>query len=154
MVRRLAEAKARAVAATAGDVDLVLGADTVAVAGREILGKPVDREDARRLLRLLCGDRHRVLTGLALVTIADGAVRTDVVETAIMMRPLSDREIDAYVESGESDGKAGAYAIQETGDRFVTGIDGSYTNVVGLPLERLSVMLRPFLSPPDRRRRP
>jgi len=144
LVRRLAEAKARAVAVRETDADLVLGADTIAVAGREILGKPADREDARRILRLISGDRHRVLTGVALLDVARGSTITDVVETGVLMRPLSDREIDAYVESGEADGKAGAYAIQETADRFVTSLDGSFTNVVGLPLERLREILEPY----------
>ncbi len=143
-VRRLAEAKARAVAATAPDADLVLGADTVAVAGREILGKPADREDARRILRLISGDRHRVLTGLALYDVARGSVVSDVVETRVLMKPLSDREIDAYVASGEADGKAGAYAIQETADQFVTSLEGSFSNVVGLPQERLRELLQPY----------
>ncbi len=144
LVRRLAEAKARAVAPMAADADLVLGADTVAVAGLEILGKPRDREDARRILRLISGDRHRVLTGVALLDVARDSLVSDVVETRILMRPLSDREIDAYVASGEADGKAGAYAIQETADRFVTSLDGSFSNVVGLPLERLAELLRPY----------
>jgi septum formation protein len=140
-VIRLAEAKARAVTEHDDEAGLVLGADTLVVAGREIIGKPADREDAARILRLLSGDRHRVLTGLALRETATGVVHTDVVTTWITMWPLSEREIRDYVESGASDGKAGAYAIQDAGDRFVTCVDGSFSNVVGLPLERLVEML-------------
>jgi nucleoside triphosphate pyrophosphatase len=140
-VVRLAVGKACAVTAHDDVADLVLGADTLVVAGRDIIGKPADRADAARILRLLCGDRHRVLTGLALRETATGVVRSDVVTTWITMWPLSDREIRDYVESGASDGKAGAYAIQDASDRFVTSVEGSFTNVVGLPLERLVEML-------------
>jgi septum formation protein len=139
---RLALAKARAVAAVEREIDLVLGADTLVAAGGGILGKPRDRRDAERMLRLLSGDRHRVLTGVALVSPRSGGEIAEVVTTLVTMRPLSDREVRSYVASGEADGKAGAYAIQETADRFVTGLEGSFRNVVGLPVERLGELLR------------
>ena len=110
----------------------ILAADTVvAAADGEILGKPADDADARRMLCKLSGTRHFVLTGVC--AIHGGAVVSDVDETAVVFRPLTDAEIDAYVASGESRGKAGGYAIQETGDAFVVRTEGAWDNVVGLP---------------------
>ena len=110
----------------------VLGADTVVALGDRILGKPVDEADASAMLRALSGTTHRVVTGVALKR--DGRIRTRSVETRVTMRELTDEEIATYVGSGECMGKAGAYAIQETADRFVSHIDGPYDNVVGLPV--------------------
>jgi len=136
----LARRKARAVAERHADA-VVLGADTLVVAeGGEILGKPRDDCDAHRMLRCLSGTTQSVITGVCLLTA--GAQRVEAVTTRVTMRVISDAEIDAYIASGEPFGKAGAYAIQETGDRFVTNVSGSWTNVVGLPLERVAVMLR------------
>lgn len=139
-VRMLAEAKALkgAESCTSG---LVLGADTLVALGDEILGKPVDREDARRMLRGLSGSCHRVLTGVALIRISDGRRLVNHACTEVHMRALTTAEIEAYVASGESDDKAGAYAIQETADRFVTHIEGPYDNVVGLPVALVQQML-------------
>ncbi len=121
---------------------LVLGADTAVVLAGRILGKPADEADARRILSELSGSEHHVLTGLALLETDSGRrwLAHDV--TGIRMRAMSRAEIDAYVASGEAMGKAGAYAIQETGDRYVEAIDGSLTNVVGLPMELLERMLK------------
>jgi len=121
---------------------LVLGADTAVVLAGRILGKPADEADARRILSELSGSEHHVLTGLALLEPDSGRrwLAHDV--TGIRMRAMSPAEIDAYVASGEAMGKAGAYAIQETGDRYVESIDGSLTNVVGLPMELLERMLK------------
>ena len=154
-VTRLAEAKARAVVARAGGRP-VLGADTVVVCGEEILGKPVDAKDAKRMLRDLSGRTHLVMTGVCLihepaeagphasgVGAASGVGSASgvgagfsrlVVTTAVQFAPLTEAEIDWYVASGEPEGKAGAYAIQGLASRFVTAISGSYTNVVGLPV--------------------
>jgi septum formation protein len=140
-VRRLAAAKAGAVA----DGRPVLGADTVVVVDGAVLGKPVDTDDARRMLRLLSGRTHQVLTGVCLglptsATSLGGAAAsgfswtTDVAITTVEFAPLSDREIEWYVASGEPMDKAGAYAIQGLAARFVTRVDGSYSNVVGLPV--------------------
>jgi septum formation protein len=93
------------------------------------------------MLRLLSHNRHEVLTGVALL-LPDGRRRVECDGTVITMRPMTDEEVEAYVASGEWIGKAGGYAIQETADRFVTAVDGSFTNVVGLPMERVERMLR------------
>ncbi len=139
--RALAEAKARA--APRGQGAVVVGADTVVVApDGEILGKPADAEHARQILRRLSGTTHSVITGVCVVGGAPGRTATASVETRVTMREMSEDEIDRYVASGEPFGKAGAYAIQETGDQYVTSVDGSWSNVVGLPLERLREMLQ------------
>ena len=130
-VLRLAEAKAAAVAARRPEA-IVLGADTTVVIDVRILAKPADREDARHMLRLLSGRTHEVLTGVA---ICHGRRRLSrVASTTVTFLPMSDAEIAWYVESGEPDDKAGAYAIQGLASRFVERIDGSYSNVVGLPV--------------------
>jgi septum formation protein len=131
-VTRLAEAKARAVIDRAAGRP-ALGADTVVVCGQEILGKPADAADAKRMLRVLSGRTHVVMTGVCLAG-PTGDCITDVATTAVEFGPLSDEEIDWYVASGEPSDKAGAYAIQGLASRFVTAISGSYTNVVGLPV--------------------
>ncbi|HEY5619161.1 MAG TPA: Maf family protein [Vicinamibacterales bacterium] len=148
-VKRLAAAKAHAVLPRAGDRP-VLSADTVVVVDGAILGKPVDDGDARRMLGLLSGRSHEVMTGVCLVN-PDGPAQaghyvrgrkdppgdtrmSDVAVTTVEFAPLTDAEIDWYVASGEPADKAGAYAIQGLASRFVTRIDGSYSNVVGLPV--------------------
>ncbi len=137
-VARLAAAKATAIAGDVGPDALVVAADTTVVLDGEILGKPVDDADARRLLRRLAGTRHDVLTGLHLVVAgrAGGAVES----TAVWFRPLADREIDAYVATGAPLDKAGGYGIQDAGGAFVERVEGSDTNVIGLPLSRLVVL--------------
>ena len=149
-VRRLAESKARAVLSRAGQTP-VLAADTVVVVDGEMLGKPVDESDARRMLRLLSGRQHEVMTGVCLANLArpaeaghydrpDGPAKAGhyvaaaVAVTMVEFAPLSDAEIDWYVGSGEPADKAGAYGVQGLASRFVTRIDGSYSNVVGLPV--------------------
>jgi septum formation protein len=129
-VRRLARAKAEAIVSGPGDI--VLGADTVVVIGGEILGKPAGAEDARRMLGLLAGREHAVMTGICLRA---GAARVeDIAITRVHFLPLTDGEIDRYVESGEPLDKAGAYAIQGLASKFVDRIEGCYFNVVGLPV--------------------
>lgn len=129
-VRRLAEAKALAAPRQAGET--VLGADTTVVIDDEILGKPADDGDARRMLRLLAGRRHEVLTGICLSR--DRHLVRDWAATAVWFAPLSEPEIDGYVASGEPMDKAGAYAIQGLASKFVTRIEGCYFNVMGLPV--------------------
>ena len=139
----LAYFKARSVAESRPG-DRVLGADTVVALDGRILGKPDDADDARRMLRDLSRNRHAVVTGLALI--GPGEKRTLAADTTwVTMRPMTDEEIGDYIASGEWQGKAGAYAIQESADRFVTGLDGSFSNVVGLPME----LLRQLLAEPD-----
>jgi len=138
---RLAAEKANAIAArpeAAGG--LVLTADTVVALGRRILGKPSDEAEARRFLSLLSGRRHRVTTSVAL----KGGERlwTRTVETAVRFKRLSDAEIDAYVASDEWRGKAGGYAIQGRAAAFSPAINGSYSNVVGLPLTEVAGLLK------------
>ncbi len=134
---RLALEKARAVAAAPDD--LVLAADTVVAVGRRILGKPQDAGQAAQYLSLLSGRRHRVITGVALAQ--GGRIWTRQVETAVKFKRLSDTELAGYLRSGEWQGKAGGYAIQGIAAAFIPWINGSYTNVVGLPLPEVANML-------------
>jgi septum formation protein len=118
---------------------IVIGADTLVSLNGAVLGKPLDRNDAKSILTRLSGSRHEVISGLCLYGVkGPGAVLTPwsiAVSTWVTMRTMSPAEIEAYVASGESDGKAGAYAIQERGDRFVKSVEGSFANVVGFPIE-------------------
>ena len=129
----LAEHKARAVASRLQD-GIVLGADTIVVLGGEILGKPVDDADARRMLRRLSGEEHRVVTGIALFDAGTGSLQRSAVSSVVRFRALGEEEIERYVTTGEPRGKAGAYAIQELGAGLVSTLEGCFTNVVGLSL--------------------
>lgn len=119
----------------------VLGADTIVVVDGAALGKPSDPAEARRMLRRLSGRTHRVVTGLAVCDPSGGRVWSDRATTEVTFKKLSRREIEWYVATGDPLDKAGAYGIQEGAGLFVTGIRGSYTNVVGLPLELVYRML-------------
>lgn len=132
LAERLAREKAAVVAALHPDA-VVLAADTVVACGRRVLDKPGDEREARRTLRHLSGRRHRVYGGLC-VALPGGARRARVVVTQVQFKRLGEDEITAYLESGEWQGKAGAYAIQGRAGGFVKKINGSYDNVVGLPL--------------------
>jgi septum formation protein len=136
-VKRIAEAKAVAGAKQANGRPVV-AADTVVVVDERMLGKPSDDDDARRMLKLLSGRTHDVLTGVAL---ASGRVQTVIDVTTVEFEPLSEEEITWYVASGEPADKAGAYAIQGLASRFIRAIEGSYTNVVGLPVDLVYLML-------------
>jgi septum formation protein len=153
-VERVALGKARAVG---GAGEIVLAADTVVVIDGAILGKPRDGADARRMLQLIQGREHRVLTGVALREVAAEGRATDdretslVEESAVRLRPLDAGEIAWYVDTGEPADKAGAYALQGIGGLFVTAVSGSSSNVIGLPLHvvwelftRLGYDLRDF----------
>lgn len=131
LAARLATAKAEAVAERAPGA-VVLAADTVVAVGRRVLGKPADRDEAARFLKLLSGRNHRVLTGVA--TAAGGKVRHRVVDTRVTFKVLSDAEIAAYLASEEWRGKAGGYAIQGRAGAFVIRLVGSHPAVMGLPL--------------------
>ena len=113
--------------------DVVLGADTVVALDDEILGKPEDEADAVRMIDAMQGGHHRVLTGVTLIA-ADGKTITFAESTVVHLYPMSKAEIQSYVSSGEAFGKAGAYGIQGPFAAFVKKVDGSYTNVVGLPI--------------------
>ena len=132
-VLRLAVEKALAVAGTV-EGDLFIGADTVVVCDDEIMGKPVDAADARRMLSALSGRSHEVITGYAVHDRTRRATDSSVVCTRVIFKPLTAEEIDAYIATGCPFDKAGAYAIQGGAAYMVRGIEGSYTNVVGLPL--------------------
>jgi septum formation protein len=134
---RLSVEKAQAI--KAGPDDLVLAADTVVGVGRRILGKPADASEAAVFLMLLSGRRHRVITGVSL-RFGD-KIWSKQVETVVKFRRLSDAEISAYLRSGEWQRKAGGYAIQGIGGAFIPSINGSYTNVVGLPLTETANLL-------------
>lgn len=129
----------KVMAVTASPDDLVLAADTVVAVGRRILGKPANVTEAEKFLTLLSGRRHRVITGVALRL--GGQTWSREVETVVKFKRLSKMEIAAYLRSNEWDGKAGGYAIQGIGGAFIPAINGSYTNVVGLPLTQTANML-------------
>lgn len=139
-VARLAAEKSARALEELGDSDaVVIGADTVVVVDEQILGKPRDAEDAGRMLRCLSGRTHEVLTG---VCARRGDATLDVVEiTSVAFVRLTEEQIAWYVASGEGRDKAGAYAIQGLAARFIPGIDGSYSNVVGLPIAAVDTLL-------------
>jgi len=138
----LAYFKARAVA-DACPGRCVLGADTIVATEDRVLGKPADADEARRMLKGVSGTRHAVITGVAVLTDdAHRLIASDV--TYVTMREMTDGEIDDYIASGEWIGKSGAYAIQETADRFVDSIEGSFSNIVGLPMELVGRMIHEF----------
>lgn len=133
-VQRVAADKARAIVGREAD-RIILAADTTVVIDDEMLGKPVDDEDAKRMLRLLSGRTHQVLTAVAVCRAGvPGAPLVEVERTDVEFAPLTEFEIDWYVATEEPRDKAGAYAIQGYASRFVTRINGSYSNVVGLPI--------------------
>ena len=137
-VERVARLKATAGAARHPQ-RVVVGADTAVVIDGDVLGKPRDAADAGSMLRRLSGRVHDVITGVAVASA--GRVESFVERTRVTMAPLSAGDIEAYVATGEPFDKAGAYAIQGGASRFITGCEGSYSNVVGLPMERLSAIL-------------
>jgi len=141
LVKTLSQGKARAVAKKHADA-IVIGSDLVAVLGKEVLGKPKDAADAKRMLRKLSGKTHQSFTGLTVIDTKAGKEVTQVVETKVSFRKLSPNEIDGYIASKEPFGKAGAYAIQQTGAMFVESIYGEYSAVMGLPLAELAVILK------------
>ena len=144
-VLRVATAKADAIAQanlSDGTPAIVIAADTVVLAGQEILPKPKDAEDARRMLRLLSASTHEVITGLFVIRAYDGISFTHVERTRVEFNRLSETDIDSYIQTKEPFDKAGAYGIQGIGGRFVRRIDGCYFNVMGLPLSRLWEILR------------
>ena len=138
-VLRLARAKADA---EAHPGELVIAADTAVVIDERILGKPADPTDAGRMLRLLAGREHHVLTGLALADPGRGRCLAAAEDTRVRFKPLGAEEIDWYVATGEPLDKAGAYGVQGLGALFVEAVFGSYSNVVGLPIATLYRLLR------------
>jgi MAF protein len=138
----LAKAKAAAKKYSSG---IIVGSDTVVALGGRIIGKPADDADAIKILKTLSGTRHSVVSAVALVDASSGRSAAISDETFVTMRRMTDAEIAEYVESGEAAGKAGAYAIQETGDRFVEKLEGRMSTVVGFPIEVFEKFLDDFL---------
>ena len=136
---RLAREKALAVARQRPH-DFVLGADTVVVVDGQLLGKPSDAADAARMLRMLSGREHQVITGVCLVVRGQPSVASEA--TLVIVSEINDKEIADYVASGEPMDKAGAYAIQGLASRWIPRIEGDYSNVVGLPVALVWRMLR------------
>jgi len=144
-VQRLAEEKARAVARKIGSRDsggIILAADTTVVVDGTILEKPADAAEARSMMERLSGRTHEIYTGVALLQLPEGRMRVFTEVTSVDFAALTPEEISDYVASGESLDKAGAYAIQGRGGKFVKRIDGCYFNVMGLPLGRIYQELR------------
>jgi septum formation protein len=143
-VMRLSVEKAWAISSAATDGALILSADTTVVDGTQILGKPADRQEAESMLRQLRNRPHVVHTGVTVLDTETGQSSTRLTTTRVTMRPYSDDEIGAYVDSGDPFGKAGSYAIQNSAFHPVAKLDGCYTNVVGLPLCTVYAMLADY----------
>ena len=139
-VRRLARAKTMAILPRRNAI--IIGVDTIVVLGKEIIGKPKNVSDARRILRKLSGRWHTVVSGLAVRDMARRTMRVRVVKTRVKFAKLSHQRIEWYVKTGEPFGKAGAYAVQGKGVAFIDAIRGSITNVIGLPMDILERLLR------------
>ena len=140
-IARLAERKAMAVAAKVPDA-VVLGADTMVVIDGDALGKPLDVAEAAAMLRRLRGREHEVITGVAVVTPRDGRVLRETAVSRVFMARYSDELIERYTASGATRDKAGSYAVQDLDGQLVDVVVGSYSNVVGLPLELTARLLR------------
>jgi len=138
-VEKLAADKANDIAGHYPDA-VVIGADTLVAVDEHILGKPKDEADAAAMLRMLSGRSHNVYTGVAVIT--DGQMHTVVESTRVTFCRMSDDEISEYIATGEPMDKAGAYGIQGYGGKYISGIEGCFFNVMGLPLNRLNTMLK------------
>jgi len=138
----LARAKSEAVTPQTGDPDIIVAADTVSLVEGEILGKPVDRDEARRMLRSLSGSVHEVVTGFCLRHRPSGESASGVVSTRLSMRTWTSQQIETYLDSNGWIGKCGAYGLETESDPFVERLEGSYSNVIGLPLENIAAELR------------
>jgi septum formation protein len=136
----LALAKAQSVAGRHPDC-IVIGADTIVDYNGLIIGKPADTDDARRITMMLFSSPHKVITGLAILRLSDNIQLVNHDTTIVYPHRMTPRQMQAHIEGGSWRDKAGAYAIQETGDEFVERIEGSMTNVMGLPMEMLERML-------------
>lgn len=143
-VRVLSRKKAVEVASRINTESLVIGADTIVVKKNRILGKPQNRQEAYKMLKMLQGSWHEVITGLTLIDPADYKSITDCEKTNVRLRQMDDDFINAYIDTGESMDKAGSYGVQGIGALLVERIEGCYYNVVGLPLARLNIMFEKF----------
>ena len=148
LVQKLATGKATDVADKHNDECLIIGADTVVAVDNKVLGKPVDRADAVRMIAEIAGRSHEVCTGVCLIKKVPGqldVIKTFAVSTKVNVAVMSEVEIETYIDKGESMDKAGAYAIQGYFCPFISGIEGDYSNVVGLPVARLYEELKVLL---------
>jgi len=143
LVKILAKGKARAVAVRHNDA-IIIGADSVVVLGDKVLGKPADNVDAVLMLSQLSGKRHTFTTGFTIIDTKSSREITEVAETYVFFKALTDGDIKGYIDTGESVGHAGAYAIQGVGAMLVKRIEGEYTNIIGLPLAQLATVLKSF----------
>ena len=141
LTRFNAKLKAAAVAAQFPD-SVVLGADTVVALGLEVFGKPQDLDDAHRMLQKLVGKTHEVITGIAMIEANSARLTLRAVSSAVTFRSLTTREIEEYLKAVDPLDKAGSYAAQESANAIIERIDGSFTNVVGLPMELVRPLLR------------
>lgn len=139
-IKRLASQKAEAVGKNHPEA-WVLGADTVVVLDGKIIGKPLDRYDAQRILNELSGKTHQVITGFSL-RVPGGKTISETVTSTVSFHPLNENTIEDYIQTGEPMDKAGAYAIQGIGKNLVAGFTGSYSNIVGLPVDEVLVCLK------------
>ena len=143
-VEAISRAKALEVAEQCSPGDVIIAADTVVCVDGDILGKPRSEEEARGMLRRLSGRAHEVFTGVCLHDAATGREMVEEVRTAVRFRELTDKEIWDYIHTGEPMDKAGAYGIQGGAGAFVEGLDGSFENVMGFPVDDVERMLRAF----------
>lgn len=139
LVKELALRKGRAVARLVSGDAIIIASDTVVACGNEILGKPKDKADAKRMLDMLSGSTHRVISGIALI--CNGKEAVDYEVTKVIFDELSESDKQLYIDSSEPYDKAGAYAIQGLASMWIKGIEGDYFNVVGLPVKRLHDLL-------------
>lgn len=139
---RVSVEKAWSVSRSLGEGAVVIGADTIVVVDGEILGKPEDPEEASSMLRKLSGKEHHVYTAFSIVRPKNEILHSEIVDTSVRVKPLAASEIEGYIKTGEPMDKAGAYGIQGIGSFMVRGIEGSYSNVVGLPVEELLTALK------------
>lgn len=137
VVMELAKQKAEEIAKVAEEDALIIGADTVVVCDGKILGKPKDEEDAFQMLTMLSGREHEVYTGVAMIDNREKSIENFFERTRVIMYPITEKEIREYIAGGEPMDKAGAYAIQGLGAKFIQKIEGDYNNVVGLPIGRI-----------------
>lgn len=141
-VLRVSAEKATSVSGSLGEGAVVIGADTIVVVDGEMLGKPEDPEEASSMLRKLSGKEHHVYTAFSIVRPKNEILHSEIVDTRVRVKPLAASEIEGYIKTGEPMDKAGAYGIQGIGSFMVRGIEGSYSNVVGLPVEELLAALK------------
>lgn len=141
--KKLALAKVRDVAKRHKNA-ILIGADTIVAIGHLILGKPKDKDDAKKMLRLLNGRKHLVITGLAIIDQLSKKTISKSIVSKVWFKKLTDEQIDEYIETGEPLDKAGGYGIQGRGDAFIVKIEGEWANIVGLPLTLLTKELKKF----------